>query len=294
MLISRRDLLRAGAAGSAWLALGARAASGNEPAARPTGPAAGPRIGMCDWSLGKTGNIAMFGLAREIGLDGVEVSITFPGPGQHLRDPAVQRQFKAAMKDNHIAAPSVALGILNEVPLKSEPKAAIWLADAIEVARALDARVILIAFFGAGELRMDDEKDIVRTVDVLKELAPRAAKAQVILGLENTLSAEDNLRLLERVGSDWVQVYYDCKNSGDLGRDVPAEIRLLGKRICQVHLKNGAEFLSGPSNVNFPACADALREVGYRGWYVLETASPSGDVVADTRANVEYVRQHFS
>jgi sugar phosphate isomerase/epimerase len=294
MLISRRDLLRAGAAGSAWLALGARGASGAESAAPPTGPGAGLRIGMCDWSLGKTGNITMFGLAREIGLDGVEVSINFPGPGQHLRDPEVQRQFKAAMKENHLVAPSVALGILNEVPLKSEPKAAIWLADAIDVARALDARVILIAFFGAGELKMDDEKGVARTVDVLKELAPRAAKAQVILGLENTLSAQDNMGILERVGSDWVQVYYDFKNSADFGRDVPAEVRLLGKRICQVHLKNGAELLSGPGNVNFPACADALREVGYRGWYVLESTSPSGDRVADTRANIEYVRQHFS
>jgi len=294
MLISRRSLLQAGAGGAAWLALSAQTSPGAETARQAAASPAGLRIGMCDWSLGKTGDLDMFKLGREIGLDGVEVSINFPGPGQHLRDPAVQRLFKSAMAEHHVAAPSVALGILNNVPLKSEPKAAIWLADAIDVARVLGAKAILIAFFGAGELRMDNETDVSRTVDVLKELAPRAEKANVVLGLENTLSAEDNLRLLERVGSNWAQVYYDCKNSADLGRDVPAEIRLLGPRICQVHLKNGGDLLSAPGNVNFAACADAFREIGYRGWYVLETANPSGDVIADTRANIEYVRRYFS
>lgn len=291
MAVTRRDLLQAAAAGMAMLAAGARPGEAEEQAA-PAPP--GLRIGMCDWNLGQTGSIESIGLARQIGLDGVEVSINFPGPGQQLRDPAVRREFLSAMEREGIVAPSVALGILNGVPLKSEPKAAIWLADSIEVARALGARAILAAFFGDGELKMDNEKDIGRVVDVLKELAPRAEKAQVVLGLENTLSAPDNLALLERVGSDWVRVYYDVKNSTDLGRDAPAEIRQLADRICQVHLKNGGNLLSGDSNVNFPACAGALREVGYRGWHVLETSSPSGDLVADTRANIQYVRQHFA
>lgn len=291
MPVSRRDVLRGAAAGMTWLALGApQSMAAAQPSAAPTGP----RIGMCDWNLGKAGSIDVIPLARKIGLDGVEISVNFPGPGQHLRDPAVQREFKAVMKRESIVAPSVALGILNGVPLKSEPKAAIWLDDSIDVAAALGAKVILVAFFGDGELKMDNEREIARTVDVLKEMVPHAAKAKIILGLENTLSADDNLRLLERVGSPSVQVYYDFKNSADYGRDIPAEIRRLGSYICQVHVKNGGEFLSGPSNVSFPACGEALREIGYHGWYVLETASPTGDVVADTRANVEYVRKHFA
>lgn len=287
-MLTRRDLLQAAAAGMALLALDAPGRAAQEPRA-----ASGVRIGMCDWNLGRTGSIDSIRLAREIGLDGVEVSVVFPGPGRQLRDPAVLEEFKAALGQAGIVVPSVALGVLNGVPLKSEPKAALWVADSIEVARALGARVMLLAFFGAGELKMQEEKDIARVVDLLVELAPRAARARVILGLENTLSAEDNLRILERVGSEWVQVYYDVKNSSDLGRDAPTEIRLLGSRICQVHLKNGKELLSAPGNVNFPACAQALRDIAYRGWYILETASPN-DLIADTRANIEYVRQHFA
>jgi len=290
MLMTRRQLLKAGIGTAAGLALAAESRRAGAQAAHPT---PGVRVGMCDWNLGKTGQVDAISLAQEVGLDGVEVSIDFPGPGQHLRDEKMQRQYLVAAKSHGVAIPSVALGILNGVPLKSEPKAAIWLLDAIGVARRLGAANMLLAFFGSGELRMQDERDIARVVDVLREAAPRAEKARVTLGLENTLSAQDNMAILDRVRSDAVRVYYDLKNSADLGRDVPAEIRMLGNRICQVHVKNGDLLLSQRTNVDFPACAQALRDIGYTGWYILETASPS-DFRADTRANIEYVRKTFA
>ena len=36
-----------------------------------------------------------------------------------------------------------------------------------------------------------------------------------------------------------------------------------------------------------------VSDIGYAGWYVLETNSPTKDIVADTRANIEYVRKTF-
>lgn len=250
------------------------------------------KVGMCDWSLGRAGRVEAFELAEKIGLDGVEVSINFPSPMGHLRNTNVQKQFLEASRKHGVAIASTALGVLNSVPLKSEPKAAIWVADAIEVTRNLGTKVILLAFFGRGELRPDNKEEMNRVIDVLKELAPRAERAGVILGLENTLSAEDNMRIIEQVGSNAVQVYYDLKNSADRGRDVPKEIRMLKGLICQVHLKNGPKLLSEPLNVDFPACAQALRDIGYDGWYILETSSPR-DIVEDTRANIRYTKAIF-
>jgi sugar phosphate isomerase/epimerase len=52
--------------------------------------------------------------------------------------------------------------------------------------------------------------------------------------------------------------------------------------------------LSGQGGViDWPRMSQELYGIGYRGWYVLETSSPSKDVVADTRANIEYVRKTF-
>ena len=283
MSLTRRQFLE-----TAALAAGALAAGAAGAAETP----AGPRLAMCDWNLGRTGQVAALELAASVGLDGVEASVSFPGPGQQLRDPAVRRDYRAAANRYRVKIPSLALGILNEVPLASEPKAALWLADSIEAARLLGARVILLAFFGRGTLDMADAEGIGRVVEVLKELAPRAQEAGVTLGLENTLSAEDNLQVLERVGHDAVRVYYDLKNSANAGRDPAAEIRKLGDLICQVHLKNDSKHLDEPDNVDFGKSAAALKEVGYRGWYVLETSSPT-DLMADTRRNLTYVRQTF-
>lgn len=251
-----------------------------------------PMIGMCDWSLGLTARPEAIARAKEIGLDGVEVSVGYPADDLWLRKPETQELFLAEASAHGIAIPSVAMGVLNEVPLKSDERAPGWIEDTIPAAHNLGAKCILLACFGPGNLDMGDRESIRTVVRVLRQLAPQAEDAGVILGLESYLSAEDNLRILSRVGSDWVRVYYDLRNSADMGRDVPAEIRMLGDRICQVHLKNGGSLLSEPENVDFPACAEALREIGYTGWLVLETSSPR-DLVEDTRANIEYTRTVF-
>ena len=76
---------------------------------------------------------------------------------------------------------------------------------------ALGVQVILVAQFFKGELK-GDAAGTDRTVEILKQHAPRAEKEGVIFGLENYLSAEENLAILDRVGSPAVQVYYDVGN----------------------------------------------------------------------------------
>lgn len=43
------------------------------------------RIGACDWSIGKASDPAAFELAKEIGLDGVQVSLGNVANNMHLR-----------------------------------------------------------------------------------------------------------------------------------------------------------------------------------------------------------------
>ena len=54
-----------------------------------TSPAPLPvRVGMTDWNLGQRGDITKVALAREIGLDGIQVSVQYPTDGKTptLRD----------------------------------------------------------------------------------------------------------------------------------------------------------------------------------------------------------------
>ncbi len=288
MMQTRRECLIRAASAAAGLAI-----SGKGQRAEAAERTSALRVGMCDWSLGRS-DPGGFALAREIGLDGIEVSIGYPKDNLRLRQPAVQRQYLDAARESGLAIPSVAMGLLNDVPLMSEPHTALWVADTIDAAKALGARCILLAFFGKGELREENKEDMRRVTEVLKELAPRAEKAGVVLGIESYLRAEAVLGILEQVKSRFVQVYYDFYNLGVTRKcDVVKEVRLLGRdRICQVHFKEGPHLLGRGKVLDWPAIVATLKEIGYDGWVVLETSSPNG-VLADTRANLQYVKDLF-
>lgn len=286
MMPTRRECLVGAGAAAVGLAMKVRAESA-VPRRSPV------KVGMFDQSMRRLDPTA-FELAATIGLDGVEVSVGTVDNNLWLRRPEMQEKYKQAARESGLAIPSVAMGVLNRVPLMSEPRAALWVADTIPVAARLGAKCILLAFFGDGELKAENKDDMRRVTEVLEELAPRAEKAGVVLGIESYLSAEDHLKIIDAVGSTSVQVYYDVFNSGvTAGHDAIKELRLLGgERICQVHFKEGRARLGESGQIDWPAVAATLQEIGYDGWIVLETSSPE-DVVVDTRANLAYVRRLF-
>jgi L-ribulose-5-phosphate 3-epimerase len=286
MMPTRRECLIGAGAAAVGLAVGVRAESVAPPRSKV-------KVGMFDQSMRRLDPTA-FELASTIGLDGVEVSIGTVENNLWLRRLEMQEKYERAARASGLAIPSVAMGLLNRVPLMSEPRAALWVADTIPVAARLEAKCILLAFFGEGELKAENPEDMRRVTEVLKELAPRAEKAGVVLGIESYLCAEDHLKIIDAVGSKSVQVYYDVFNSGvTAGYDAIKELRLLGReRICQIHFKEGRARLGESGQIDWPAVAATLQEIGYDGWIVLETSSPQ-DVVVDTRANLAYVRQLF-
>lgn len=247
------------------------------------------KIGMCDWSL-RARDVSAVPLARKLGLEGLQLQMGDPKDGLPLRKLEVQKQYLAAARQHSIEFPAICPLFLNQLPLFSEPVTAIWLLDSIPTARNLGAKVIMLPFFGKGELK--EAWQIDRTVDVLVQAGPRAEAAGVVLAIENTLSAEDNLKIVERGGSRAVRIWYDVGNSTVRGYDVPAEIRRLGReQISMFHIKDGKSLL-GEGQINFPAIAAAVKDIGYDGWLILETASPN-DLEQDTRRNIAYVKRVF-
>ena len=247
------------------------------------------KIGACEWSLRKA-DPTCFDVAKQIGLDGVQVNMGNAANGMWLRRPDVQRNYIEAAKRTGLEIASLAMGDLNNVGLKSEPRAAIWLHDSIDVMKALGVNIVLVAQFFKGDLK-GDKIGTDRTVDLLKELAPRAEKAGVVLGLENYLSAEENLDILDRVKSPAVQVYYDVGNSTDKGYDIYREIRMLKGRICELHAKDGG-FMLGQGRIDFAKVREAVDENGFTGWIQIEAAAPK-DLVMDYKAHLGLLRKHF-
>jgi hypothetical protein len=86
-------------------------------------------------------------VAKQIGLDGVQVSLGTLADDMHLRKPEVQQQYKDAAKQTGLEVASLAIGELNNILYKSDPLTVPWVSDSIDVCKAFDVRVVLLAFF---------------------------------------------------------------------------------------------------------------------------------------------------
>jgi sugar phosphate isomerase/epimerase len=291
MQINRRDFVKQAAVASAAPSL--VAAQTPSPAAAVPLPL---KIGMTDWNLGQRGDITKISLAREIGLDGIQVSLQFDESKPTLRDLKTQAEFKKVALENGIQICSLAIGNpgKSRLPLHTNPAAAILLVEAVEVAANLGTNNILLPILGDSHINMQNEAEVNTFVAMMKEVARYAEKAGVVVALEDWISAEDNIRLLDAIGSEYVAVYYDVRNiKSRLKVDPYHEPKLLGKRIHQIHVKNGSMLMRDQDILDWPRLAQEYYDIGFRGWYVLETGSPNKDIVADTRANIEYVRKTF-
>ena len=282
--LTRREMLRSSARKAAALVFASELA--------PLFAASSQRrfkLGACDWSIGKMGDPAAFEVARQIGLDGVQVSLGTAGNNMRLRQAAVQGEYKEAARKAGLEIASLAIGELNSIPYKSDPRTVEWVSDSIDVCRALGLRVVLLAFFGNDDLR-GDKAGIDEVVRRLKAVAPNAEKAGVYLGIEIWLSADQHLEILDRVSSPAVRVYYDLCNSTDMGYDIAAEIRKLGNRICEFHAKeNGA--LLGQGKIDFHKVRAALDAINYHGWVQIEGAVPPGSPILESyEVNCKFMR----
>lgn len=121
----------------------------------------------------------------------------------------------------------------------------------------------------------------------LKELAPKAAKADVRIGCEpNTcyhrflLTAREFWQFLNDVNSPYVGIHLDVANAHDTGF-AEQWIEILGPRITRIHVRDvltkrgHCDETTTSTNLflgdnNWPAIRAALMKVGYDGWLVAE------------------------
>lgn len=283
--LSRRSLLAGAAAG---LFIGSRGVFGNA----GEEPQAGFKIGACDWTLGKRNDPGSFEVAKRIGLDGVQVDLGTPAEGEPLCAPAVRDRFLAASQDQGVQIASVALGTLNDNAYKSDPRTERWVSESIEACKGLGASVVLLAFFGNGDLR-DDPAGVDVVVERLKKVAPKAEEAGVFISIESWLSADELLKIIERVGSPQIKVYYDVGNAHKVGLDIYKEIRQLGtEHICEFHAKDYDD-LYGKGSINFPEVRRAMDDIGYRGWINIEGVKLPLGLEESIRYDAEYLRTIF-
>jgi sugar phosphate isomerase/epimerase len=266
------------------------------------GGAAGPpshryRVAVCDWMLLKRQTLGAFPLARDCGMDGVEVDMGQLGKrpefANKLRDPAARRQFLDAARDNGLEICSLAMSAFYGQSFADHPGADRFVDEWTGLLKAIGVRVGFLPFGVQGNVR-DNPAVRARFVAALRRAAPRAEAAGAVIGIETNLDADGHKRFLDDVGSPAVRVYYNLGDAVESGRDVPGEIRALGKdRICQVHCKEGDVWL-GDGLIDFPRVKEALDAIGWGGWLVVERSRVPGKSVRENySANARYLKSVF-
>jgi L-ribulose-5-phosphate 3-epimerase len=277
-MFSRRAWIETALAGSAALALQAKSSK--------------LKIGVMDTVFRMPGKPESVAVAKKLGLAAVQVTLgrSIDGKTLPLEDPTIQAAWRAASREHGIPLDSTYLDMLHQDCLKDNPNAPMWVRKGIEITKSLGAPVLMLVFFGKCQVLQRPELD--RAIAALRELAPEAERAGVTLGFENTSSGADNRYALDQVNSKAFKMWYDVGNSTFNGYDVPAEIRALGRdRICMFHIKDKGYL--GEGQVKLPEILRAIDDIGFDGYANLETTSPSGDVEADTRRNLEYLRKRM-
>jgi sugar phosphate isomerase/epimerase len=237
---------------------------------------------------GKPEAVAM---AKKYGLAGVQVTIpkSLDGKTLPLEDVALQRAWNEASKQYSIPLNSTCLEMLHQDCLKDNSHAPEWVHKGIAITRNLNAKVLMLVFFGNCQVLKRAELDYV--ISQIKELLPEAQRAGIILGFENTSSGEDNRYAVDKVNSQWFKTWYDVGNSVAEGFDAPKEIRELGRdRICGFHFKDKSGYL-GEGQVNMPEVLRAMAEIDFDGIVNLETKIPTGNVEADLKRNLDNLRK---
>jgi len=288
--ISRREMIKQSAGIVAGIVLAGGCTSSETKPSRSSQK--GFKIGICDWILAKDTGPRTVEIAKQIGVDGIQLNFNTAGRPIHLQRPEIRDEYIKAARKCGLQIPSIAIVELNNVPLKgSDPHAEQWLSESIDVCQATGSKTVLVPFFGKGDL-LGDEKGIDVVVEKLKKLSPKAEKAGVILGIESYLTAEQQLDIVNKVSSPAVGVYYDVANSQSKGYDICREIRLLGKHIAEFHAKD-YDGLYGKGSIDFKAVRSAIDDIGYRGWLVMEGVKMPLGVEESCKYDAEFLRKIF-
>ncbi len=158
--------------------------------------------------------------------------------------------------------------------------------ESIDIAKKLGADTVLVAPPQVKEDYTYDEC-YAKSQAVYREVLPYAEKQQVYLLLETVwnnflLSPMEMARYIDEINSPWFQAYFDIGNMVKYGWS-EQWIRILGKRIKKVHLKDysrkiaetqgpwkGFDCEIGEGSNDWAAVRKALAETGFQGWATAE------------------------
>ncbi len=259
------------------------------------------KISVCDWMILKRQKIGEFELARALGADGVEMDMGSLGQrdsfDNKLRKKEFRELFLRTAADNKIVISSVAMsGFYGQSFAQRENYQAL-VEDCLTTMQAMGVKT---GFLPLGVCDLNKHPELrPLIVQRLKVVGKMAQQAGVVIGIETSLDARGEVKLLKEIDSKAIKIYYNFQNPLVLGRDLYRELRILGKdRICQIHCTNtDGVTLSDDKKLDMNRVKTVLQDMGWCGWLVVERSRDQTDVhnvKKNYGLNVEYLHHIFN
>lgn len=259
------------------------------------------RIAVCDWMILKRQKPGAIKLAAEIGANGVEVDMgslgNRPTFDNKLADPLFRHQYDSLLRAYHIEISSVAMSGFYAQSFAEKEGIERMISDCITTMKLLGVKVAFLPLGVQGDLTKFPEKRTA-VINRLQIAGRMAGKEGVIIGIETSLDAAAEVKLLDEVGSPSIKIYFNFANPLEAGRDLCRELEILGKdRICQIHCtdKDGV-WLQNNTRLDMPKVKKTLDRMGWKGWLVLERSRDANDpanVIRNFGANTAFMKSVF-
>ena len=259
------------------------------------------KVAVVDLMLLKRQKLGAFGLAKTVGADGLEVDMGGLGDRETFENTlavdSIRRQFLETAQADSLTICSLAMTGFYSQNFATRPTWQRMIGDCIATMKEMHVHIAFLPLGVNADLGKHPElRDSV--VRRLKIAGKMAAEAGVVIGIETTLSAKDELQLLREIGSPGIKSYFNFANALDAKRDLYQELQTLGaKNICQIHCTNtDGVWLQNDTAIDMHKVKATLDAMGWNGWLVVERSRDATDprnVKKNFGANTRYVKSIF-
>ena len=230
--------------------------------------------------------------AKKMGFDGVEI------PMGHLELINVEKAKKELKNQDMECIGSVALSLDHDLISDDEEtrrRGIEWMKRCVKITSELGGDLVCgVIYAGWGKItgKSRTETEWHRSVEALREISRFARDYDVTLGIEpinrfetyflNT--ASDAVKLAKDVGEPNIKVHLDTFHMNIEEKNFYDPIKQAGDLLWHMHCCENDRGIPGTGHVNWNEVFQALSEIDYDRWLVIESFTPEMEEIAASTA----------
>jgi len=259
------------------------------------------KVAVCDWMILKRQKLGAFGLAQEIKADGIELDMgglgNRPTFDSKLGDPVERQKFLDKSKETGVGISSIAMSGFYAQSFAKRDSITLMVRDCVKAMKDMNVKIAFLPLGTGCDLVKNPElRPIV--IERLKWAGKQVGKIGGVIAVETSLSATEEIKLLKEIGSKNIKISFNFSNAVENGRDISAELKILGKKhLGQIHASTtDGVWLQNNTHVDMPKIKKTLDEMKWSGWLIVERSrdvTQVHNVKVNYGANVAYLKNIF-